>query len=384
MTEFDTARPQAPAPPAGSRIDSLTSLRFFAAAFVLVCHTQTSETFPSALTAHLFLFPKMGVTFFFILSGFVLAWSYRPDYPARSFYLRRFARVWPVHAVVTVLLFGIGRMIAPESWGFGTYLVVWLSVLLLVQSLCPLPSVHEAVNPPAWTLSVEAFFYALFPLLRRRTATLSPQRLRVLVAAMFVACLAIWVFVDDAAWIYFYSGGEEQTLRYLPALAHLPEFVLGLALAGLLRHKPSFPVSPAVAVSLAGAWLAVLAVLHVADAALPLSIDAVAQLGSIPISFLILGAFAARELNGHRTRLHNPWLIRFGDWSYALYLIHLTIIHVAHLALGQPGPSPLNVLAAPVFLAVSLAVAAGLHYGVERPAKRRILRRQNRVRQEVS
>jgi peptidoglycan/LPS O-acetylase OafA/YrhL len=374
MSQLDTARPAA-SPPLADRIDSLTSLRFFAAAFVLVCHVQTSSTFPSVLTGHLFIFPKMGVTFFFMLSGFVLAWSYRPDYPARRFYLRRFARVWPVHAVVTILLFGVGRMLAPHSWDTQTYLAVWVAVLLLVQSLCPVPSVHEAVNPPAWTLSCEAFFYALFPLLRRHTANLSPRALRRLVVVLMALCVPLWIYIGDAAWIFFYSGGEEYTLRYWPVLAHLPEFVLGMALAGLLRQRASFPISRALAGVLVVGWVGVLAVLHAVDGAgIPMSLDALAQLGSIPVSFAVLGAFATRELNGGRTVLHHRALIRLGEWSYALYLIHLTVIHVAHLALGQPAPSGWNAFAAPAVLAVSVALAALLHYAVERPAKRLILR----------
>jgi peptidoglycan/LPS O-acetylase OafA/YrhL len=376
MSQFDTARPAAPTDSPVRRIDSLTSLRFFAAAFVLVCHVQTSETFPSVFTEHLFAFPKTGVTFFFVLSGFVLAWSYRPDHPARSFYVRRFARIWPVHALVTVLLFGIGRMLAPDDWSTGEYLVVWVSVLLLVQSLCPLPSVHESVNPPAWTLSCEAFFYALFPLLRRRTAGLSAPALRRLIAAMLVLCLGIWIFVDDAAWIFFYSDGTQQTLRYLPALVHLPEFVIGLALAGLLRHRPAFPVTPAVATAAAAGLLLILGVLHWAEPAwLPLSEDAVAQYTSIPLSLIVVGAFAAHELNGRPSALQHRWLIRLGDWSYALYLTHLTVIHVASLAIGGRSFGAANVVAVPLFLLVSIALAGLLHYAVERPGKRFVIRR---------
>ena len=87
--------------PVPSRLDSLTGLRFFAAEMVVIHHFSNFATLP-------FLwryqgFGATGVTFFFVLSGFVLTWSFRPaDTPGR-FYWRRFARIWPLHAVTTLL-----------------------------------------------------------------------------------------------------------------------------------------------------------------------------------------------------------------------------------------------------------------------------------------
>ena len=173
MTAPERPAPERPA--AGNeipaRLDFLTSLRFFAAAFVVMGHTQSSDTYTSATLKHVFAFPFAAVTFFFVLSGFVLVWSARPADTPRRFYVRRFARVWPLYALVTVLLLPIGWTIRYPSWSFGDYMVVWVAVLLAVQSLSPFGRHQEAVNPPNWSLSVEAFFYLLFPALRE----LSPE-----------------------------------------------------------------------------------------------------------------------------------------------------------------------------------------------------------------
>ncbi|MBT2549596.1 acyltransferase family protein [Arthrobacter sp. ISL-65] len=45
---------------------------------------------------------QAGVTFFFLLSGFVLAWSMNPSTSKRQFYWRRFARIWPLHALTAL------------------------------------------------------------------------------------------------------------------------------------------------------------------------------------------------------------------------------------------------------------------------------------------
>lgn len=78
----------------------LTSLRSFAAAAVFVYHLDVWEVVP--IPWDLATSGYTGVGLFFLLSGFVLAWGTRPGLPARVFYRRRFARVWPSHAVMLV------------------------------------------------------------------------------------------------------------------------------------------------------------------------------------------------------------------------------------------------------------------------------------------
>lgn len=361
------------------RLDTLTSLRFFAAAFVVMGHTQSSMTYDHPVLGHLFAFPFAGVTFFFVLSGFVLAWSYRETTSPRRFYLRRFARVWPLYALITVLLFPIGWKIAYPAWDFADYVVVWVVVLLALQSLSPLSRHQEAVNPPNWSLSVEAFFYLLFPWLRPRVAKLRKENLGRWAFGLIALITVIWVFMGDAPWAYFFSGGKEEPVRYVPALVHLPEFLLGMVLAQQLRHRPRFPVSPPVAVTAVAAWMAAMAWLHWMDFSwFPMSLNAFAELSAVPLGYLTIGAFACHEASGNRSLLAHPWLVRLGDWSYALYLVNLTVVHLAFMALGREAFGGLNLLASFAMLALSVVVAALLHHAVERPAQRFILRRAQR------
>ena len=72
-------------------LDSLTILRGPAALFVFFYHTRWAHVVPSASVGY------VGVALFFVLSGFVLTWSYKPADGAKKFYLRRFARVYPLH-----------------------------------------------------------------------------------------------------------------------------------------------------------------------------------------------------------------------------------------------------------------------------------------------
>ena len=79
------------------RRDSLTSLWFFAAAFVVIGHWG-NVVHPLSRLHQLLERSNLGVSFFFVLSGSVLTWSHRPSDTARGFYWRRFARIWPLHA----------------------------------------------------------------------------------------------------------------------------------------------------------------------------------------------------------------------------------------------------------------------------------------------
>ena len=100
----------------GIGLPRLTGLRWYAALLVFLYH---AETFVPIRLLRPFNFGTVGVTFFFVLSGFVLTWSTRPDLPASTFYRRRFARIYPSYFVMfllTVVAIAIGRTsVLPED-----------------------------------------------------------------------------------------------------------------------------------------------------------------------------------------------------------------------------------------------------------------------------
>ena len=61
-------------------------------------------------------FGRSGVTFFVVLSGLVLAWTYADAMPRlRVFWWRRFARIWPLHVVATLLSVGVYVLLTARS-----------------------------------------------------------------------------------------------------------------------------------------------------------------------------------------------------------------------------------------------------------------------------
>jgi peptidoglycan/LPS O-acetylase OafA/YrhL len=107
------------------------------------------------------------VSYFFILSGFILGYRY-PELADRRaigrFYWARFARIWPVHAFCVVL----GIATVPAVFWSSADAIVWAIIplqLLLVNAWIPYERFVWGFNLPAWSISVEWFFYAVFPLL---------------------------------------------------------------------------------------------------------------------------------------------------------------------------------------------------------------------------
>ncbi|MFF2039125.1 acyltransferase family protein [Kitasatospora sp. NPDC058170] len=343
-----------------ARLPSLTGLRFWAALLVVLYHLAR-KVGEVPLLGPLAWYGRSGVTFFFVLSGFVLAWTYDgAPTTAGRFARRRFARIWPLHALTTAVSLGADAAIG--------------AALPLAAALWSLPLVHpwarETVfggNPASWSLGAEAWFYLLFPLLLR---TLAPRRRSWLPLALLCAALgpALWaagaLLPDDPAvrgWL----------LDYLP-LTRTPQFVLGVATGLAVRHGrlPRVPLAGAAA-AVAG-WHLLLVPWHAAapDSAWwgPYSAS---QLMAAPLFAALLVAAAQRDGAGAGPRLlAGPVAVRLGEWSYAWYLVHEIGIRCWLGTAGRPAPGAALPVVWLLLAAGSLLVAGGLYRWVERPCER--------------
>lgn len=164
------------------RLDALTSLRFFAAAAIVIWHIAPSLC--TGLCIRDFLQLPQGVSFFFVLSGFILSHVY-PSLEAqgavRKFLVARVARIWPVH------LLALGVMVAAAFAGIGpaSSWTVTLSSVFLLQAWLPLPEYFLSYNTASWTVSVEWAFYLTFAFWISGFAINWPRKL--LVAALLAA-----------------------------------------------------------------------------------------------------------------------------------------------------------------------------------------------------
>jgi peptidoglycan/LPS O-acetylase OafA/YrhL len=367
-------------PARSPRLDSLTALRWWAAFAVFLHHSTNLVPLP----AHgLISLGAQGVAFFFVLSGFVLSWSWSPRVSTTTFWSRRFARIWPAHVVALALAIPVFYSVDPDpvhSWVKPFSAVLVLSVVLL-QGWASNPTVVFSGNPAAWTLSLEAFFYATHPLLHRILLRVGRQGAQCAVVALPVV----------AAALYLARAAGVPGLEDLPRpVLRLWEFALGMALAQAVRlgWRPRVPVPLAVAV-LGVAAVGIWAGPHVAAAAwTTLRVGVLAPVIVPVVCALLIVASAVRELRHHDVHADDPGaprppgtapvLVRLGEWSYAFYLVHATVIYALRGVLGQAPVGWGNALYLPPLLAVCVVVAWALHAWVERPAERRMRRWKDR------
>jgi peptidoglycan/LPS O-acetylase OafA/YrhL len=350
--EQDRARPV---------LHSLTALRMFAALAVFNFHVSAlfSHSGARSLVSHLTWAGPTGVSFFFLLSGFVLTWSRRPTDRRRDFYRRRFARIYPLHlftwAAAGVLLVLIGLRIPADGAALSA---------VLLHSWVPTPAVHYAMDTPSWSLSCEAFFYAVFPFVLPLVLRLRAPSRRTLMVMLVGATLALTA-IGAAADRLIAPAGTVYFPEYFPP-ARLVEFVLGMLLALEVEAGRWPRISVPVAGGLAVTSFLVMGALP--DPRLRIVVTLV------PYALLI-GAAAQAERTGVRAPrlLTRPWAVRLGQWSFAFYLIHgLVFVALLHVEGRRPLGTGAACLWALAMLVVSLGLSALAFHTVERPLERRL------------
>jgi peptidoglycan/LPS O-acetylase OafA/YrhL len=353
------------------RLPSLTGIRLFAALGVVGIHTGASWTGNSAAIDAAGL-GYLGVPLFFLLSGYVLAWSGHSARSPAAFYRARAARYWPLH----LLTFAIAVAFLPMPVADLPKLHLGGAVanVFLVQAWFPHPGIYYGANGVAWSLSCEIFFYLLFPWLDRWIARLDPCALRRL-----AGCVVFWMAAPVAAahlgtHSWDQPGGVWYWLTFICPLYNLGYFVLGLLLVRLvdLRRRPrTLTIGAGVAGVLTAA---VIAVLYAASAGTP-SRDFVSLL-VLPFLVFTMLAAAASDLRGDGfSVLRWRWVVTGGKWSFAIYLTHQLVWKQLYLwDLKIPGTSLTHHQLLPLYLAVAAIAAAAGHYLVERPMERELLR----------
>ncbi|MCJ2035714.1 acyltransferase family protein [Methylobacterium sp. J-068] len=369
--------PPSRAHPPVAPLRALTALRFVAAAYVLVFH-YAGFFFPGAAPPAVIGLGYSGVTFFFLLSGFILAYNYHAvDLSDRAALARfgraRVARIYPVYLVCLALSlpwFAAWVMkSAPPLQG----LMAASGILAPLGLHAWVPGAACALDCPSWSVSAELFFYALFPLLLP-LALRAPGRVALLTlgawGAMSAAAILAWARYAPGLSLISPEAGAgpvllAQAIKYNPLL-RLPEFVAGLLLyAAWTRMRMATPAL------LGLSTLSALALI----AAAPRLPEALLHNGLTALAWAPLILAGAQIRSGP---LVSPWFVFLGRISFALYLVHSPVYALVNsldrAALGGR-LAALPWLGAGLAAALALALSLALHLGVEEPARRRILRR---------
>lgn len=361
-----------------SRLPSLTGMRWVAAFLVFVFHlSYVGGPVGAAVGTVVGRAGYLGVTFFFILSGFVLTYSARPADTARKFWRRRVAKIFPNHWA-TFLLAGVLLVVTGQAFGVGDAILN----LFLVQDWVPRMSAWISMNSVSWSLSCELLFYLLFPLLLRLIRRIPEHRLwlalGVVVGLILATPFVIQFAVPGTPRIPFSSFGPVSYTQlwlvyFFPPVRGL-EFVLGIVVARLVMSGRWVRVGmlPAASLVVVGQVVA----LSTASSFYLLSVSAVP---SLPAALLI-AAGATADINGAPSPYRGRTMVYLGEISFAFYMVHEIVVTYAQGAFSGGAawnaPMPLSrwLLFSVVALAIAVGLAALLYKYVEAPSLRRFSR----------
>ncbi|CAN5770853.1 acyltransferase [soil metagenome] len=361
-------------------IKALSGLRIVAALWVVLFHfrpllEQAAPGFRSAL-APVLDNGAQGVDLFFILSGFVLTWSYL-DRMGQAWSTRttvrflwlRLARVWPVYLVTLhlaaawiIFTLHVGHVPSPavDQLTPGNYLRQLLLVQLWVEPFFD----GTSWNGPAWSISAEWLAYLLFG-----AVVLVVFRIAQVTRSRGLLVLAVAASLPPA--LLLLASGEFYTpWSWLPRI--VMQFIAGaLACAAVRKLRPSDRVRQASGYVSIVLVAVIVAVLYLVDAH---PVDKVRDAaGLVDILFVPLVVALAIGAGSLPLLLSTRPMVYLGHISFGLYMVHEIVHTVWNWTVMQFEIVLVPALWAKLVVAglvlIALLAAAVLYHLVEEPAR---------------
>jgi peptidoglycan/LPS O-acetylase OafA/YrhL len=340
-------------------VPALDGLRGLAALLVAGAHYMTMEG-GAPLSGIVQTLTGIGMTLFFVLSGFVIHYNYNATVTQpgglRSFFVARFARLYPLYIVLFLFDFSYtgltersacGQIGAPgEHWSslffYLTFTQTWLYAVICRASL---EFQYGPVAAVSWSISVEVFFYLVYVglaaiIVRRRWIARDVIGLAAatyfLIVVYFSLCgyyeqdinrIGLELFGPAASTANGYGNSLMCWLLYFNPAARLGEFIAGLAAAHvyLVARQRSAMLSPAAAsaMTLTAIAIAVGAHLWLYGVIAPGNsfVGRTASQMSAPLVAVIVYLIARYETPSSRI-LSLPLAVRLGATSYSIYMLH--------------------------------------------------------------
>ena len=304
-------------------IPALTSLRFFAAFYVILFHAHEFSGINAYLLNNFFNSGYLAVDFFFILSGFILSYTYYPQIKSKSFFhkeflIKRVARIYPVHLFTLLFMLALIAFIKLSGidWDHD------MSSSNVYEFFTNLFMVHAwdynyvlSYNQPSWSISAEFFAYILFPLFVffiDRGSSL----IKVIVATSF--------FLSSYFIAYGFFEVTMTKITYGFTIVRIvPDFLLGVTTFLLFyRYSFTFDINKHLTIS----FLLLCFCFYMGN------LDFIV----VPLFAWVIYLLADQARHGQRSFLNNNILQFLGQVSYSLYMVHFPIwVGFMHMFLGN-------------------------------------------------
>jgi peptidoglycan/LPS O-acetylase OafA/YrhL len=406
-------------------LPALTSMRFLAALHVMLYHlfpmralygwVRATQAYPisNLLIRGLIYFLSVGyieVSLFFILSGFILTYTYLDDqsprrHDARDFVIARIARIYPVYLCAWVFMglyfalkVAMGKPGESPEIPNSHLLASGILSLPCIQSWWP--SIADVWTGPGWSIADEVFFYALFVFMffgsSKSLVRISSRLLWIIFAAAFgVKCgttVAYYVLhLDNLSFAQLMPPFEsthhpyllwQMLIVYCP-IFRVSEFLLGILLARMFmaQRDASTEGGPISILARTPAAL-ILAIYAAAALAFGAWLPQLAQgVVLMPVQALVIYRLAYPVAPW--TGLLSAPMLLLGEASYALYLFHLPIARWVNALLkvdSTSGPSlgPGRPLVQLLITMLAIVLSIAIFKLIEVPGRRAIRDRLGR------
>jgi peptidoglycan/LPS O-acetylase OafA/YrhL len=310
-----------------SLLPALSGLRAFAALNIVFYHFSNPKWFGPF--APIVDNGYTSVSFFLLMSGFILAYNYTDRAQSgklgvKNFWIARFSRLYPVYIVG--LIFSLGMLMA--EWhvrNHGDFAVGVILTPLLLQGW--VPKLATFWNTPAWTMCTEAFFYLIFPVM---ACWKRPKHWRGLigllgllwVAGMVLPTLYTLLQPDGPHPDRYTDSFWMRALKFSPP-PHVPSFLFGIVLADIDAR-----------ILRGSRWRLLLGLLGVAGIYTVLYYGAHMPFALMHDGLLMpLFGLAILGLAGHNliARFFGFWpFVAVGQASYCLYILHFNLWELIH------------------------------------------------------
>lgn len=332
------------------KISQITFTRFIAAMAIVISHfNKDLFLYKIRFISDIFLRANVGVSYFFILSGFIMIVAYhrKEKIGYLDFYRNRVARIYPLY-IVGLLLYFFTRY--SDISFYKTFLY-----LFGIQSW--IPGKALILNFPGWSISVEFLFYLIFPWLYNYLYSKGNK-------SIWIIAVLIWIGTQIFSNLYInspaYKGPHTEShefSHYFP-LWHINEFLIG-NIAGLLfvknRKEKNYDL-----------------------AAVVLFIAIILSLIFIPLNFHngLMGVFFVPVIyliscnNGLITKFFALKPLEFlGEISYAIYIIHIPVLYIIRSVLWDYFQISESNTLFWIYMPVLMIVSAGFYQFIEKPMR---------------
>ncbi len=317
------------------KIDILTGIRFLAAIHVVLFHNFSFfglESTPDWITNFIYK-GEAAVSFFFILSGYILTHAYRQrldnSKQKKKYFLSRLAKLYPLYFIAFLIDLprGLNYFFSEYSTKEAITKTAISSIAHLSMLQSWVPRVTASWNPPAWSLSCEIFFYIIFIFVMKPLLTASKKRY--LLTLFYLFPILIYFILKNTTLVSIDSSLFRTFWRSFPLLK-INEFFIGILLYSfcLERNRILLFIEKYNGLIFWGAVLLSILLTTLARDYIPR--DIFSSVLYVPIFGLIIISSQNKSFIGKNV-FESKLMVHLGLISYALYILHQPLANLFHL-----------------------------------------------------